>query len=528
MFAVGQHVKGQVNALLDGIANRIQAPIPDPLQCHFLPIFSDGQCRFGFCFVVKGHRYKGDRCFNIDIVLAEHVVHFIWFQLFVCMIRNRFDSITDIFTHRHWHDNTVILLEQIADTAFPRLGVDANDIAFIFPSNVFWIDRQIWHRPVAAILFLTPFHPFGNRILVRAGECRKDQFPCIWLTVIDTHAGDLFVHRNGFWHIGQIQLWIHPLGEEVHRHGDQVDVAGAFPIAKQRPLNAVRPCKQTQFRIRYRTAAVVVWVQGNHDMFTVDEVFTHIFHLTCINVWHRVRDRCRQIDDDFVVRRRFPNFQDTITDFQCKFHFSTGKALRRILEAEVSFIFCGTLFDIFCPEFRNGNDFFFGFSKHLLPLCKGGGVVQMHHGIFCPTQCFKGLFDDVLSRLGQYLYCHVVRNQVFFNQGAQKVELCFRSCRKAYFNFFEADFNQKFEKFYLFFQAHRHDQRLIAVTQVDTTPLWCFVQIFFCGPVQADLRWHKILSFVIFKMFHHCTRSFLKVLYWGFRDNKKTLVSAQC
>ena len=58
---------------------------------------------------------------------------------------------------------------------------------------------------------------------------------------------------------------MHALGVQVQRQGHQVDIAGAFPIAEQAALDAVRPGQYRQFRRRDRRAAVIVGVDADDE-----------------------------------------------------------------------------------------------------------------------------------------------------------------------------------------------------------------------------------------------------------------------
>ena len=103
-----------------------------------------------------------------------------------------------------------------------------------------------------------PLHALGDRVLMRAGEGGKHQRAAVRLALIDVHAGDPFVHLADVRQVGELQLRVHALGVHVQRERDDVYVAGAFAVAEQRPLNAVRARQQPHFRIRHGAAAVVV------------------------------------------------------------------------------------------------------------------------------------------------------------------------------------------------------------------------------------------------------------------------------
>ena len=94
----------------------------------------------------------------------------------------------------------------------------------------------------------------------------------------------------------------------------------------------------------------------------------------------------------------------------------------------------------------------------------------MNNHIFCAPDRFKGLFNQMLAALHQYLHGNVIGNIAALNQCAQNFIFRFGRGRKADFNFFYADVHKRFEHLELFFKIHRVDKRLIAVTQIDGTP----------------------------------------------------------
>ena len=104
--------------------------------------------------------------------------------------------------------------------------------------------------------------------------------------------------------------------------------------------------------------------------------------------------------------------------------------------------------------------------------------------------------------LGQYLNGNVVGDQILFDEGAGKSILRLGCGRESHFNFLEPDFHQVLEEFQLLFQAHGHDQRLIAVPQVHTAPYRRMIDIILLGPFHLIDRGHKIPSRVFFYVFH--------------------------
>ena len=118
-------------------------------------------------------------------------------------------------------------------------------------------------------------------------------------------------------------------------------------------------------------------------------------------------------------------------------------------------------------------------------------------------------FDNMLSRLGEHLDRHIVRYHILLDQSAQKLIFCLRRCREPDFDHFKPDIHEKLEKFQFFIQAHRLDQRLIAVAEIHAAPDGRFINSVFFHPVIAWFRRHKISLFVFLPVFHFCTSPYI-------------------
>ena len=109
------------------------------------------------------------------------------------------------------------------------------------------------------------------------GKGGKDQLAAVG--VASWHA-QLVAVFNGFAdlrQIGKIDLWVHALGEHVQAQSDEIDVAGALAVAKQAALDAVRAGHKAQLGGGDSLAAVIVRVQGEHDVFAAGQVAVHPF-----------------------------------------------------------------------------------------------------------------------------------------------------------------------------------------------------------------------------------------------------------
>ena len=63
----------------------------------------------------------------------------------------------------------------------------------------------------------------------------------------------------------------------------------------------------------------------------------------------------------------------------------------------------------------------------------------MHNDVFRTLDRLERLADDVLARLREHLHRHVVRNQVVFDQRAQKRVFRFARRGEAHFDLLKAD-----------------------------------------------------------------------------------------
>lgn len=83
------------------------------------------------------------------------------------------------------------------------------------------------------------------------------------------------------------------------------------------------------------------------------------------HVRHAPFHRDRQIDDDVVRLARLQNVENRIADLQRVFRLGARKGLRRILKAEVAFVFGRKLFDELRTVYGDLLDLLLGLLKHL-------------------------------------------------------------------------------------------------------------------------------------------------------------------
>ena len=431
---------------------------------------------------------------NIDVIFKEDVMYFIGRKLLMRMVGNALDVITEDLAHLGRENERVFGFEQITDTTLARLGVDADNVCFVNSADVGRVDGKIRHVPDAVSVCLAVVHTLGDGILMRAAECRKDERAAIRLTFIDVHTRYLFIGRADFGEIRKIKLGVNALRIHIERKRDDIYVARTFAVSEKCSLDAVAACEKSHFAIRNGASAVIVRMERNDQILSVMEMLAHIFDLICINVRHGMGNRYGQIDDDLVVFVRLPDIDDLVTNFRRKFGFCTRKAFGRIFKGEMSLCFCAIFLAELRTEFCNFDDLFLGFFEHLLALCDRGGVIKMHDRVLCAAERFKGLGDDMFTGLCQHLNRYVIGNHIVFDQCTAKFIFRFACRRETDLDLLKADLDEQLKKFQFFFKAHRHDKRLVAISEVNAAPDRRFFKICFFHPIRRYVfRGEKLL-----------------------------------
>ena len=169
---------------------------------------------------------------------------------------------------------------------------------------------------------------FFDGVLMRTAEGGEDQFAGIRLARGDGHAGAAFIDGDQLAQMGKIQPGINAVHVEIQGHGHEVQVAGAFAVAKERALDAVRPGEQTEFRGGDAGAPVIVGVQADDEGVAVLQVAAHPLDLIGVDVGHGHLDRVGQVQNHLVFRRGLPDVHDGLGDFPGKFHFRAAETFR--------------------------------------------------------------------------------------------------------------------------------------------------------------------------------------------------------
>ena len=95
----------------------------------------------------------------------------------------------------------------------------------------------------------------------------------------------------------------------------------------------------------------------------------------------------------------------------------------------------------------------------------------MNNNLLCAFNRFEGAFDQRATGLGQYLDNNIIGDQILFDDLAHEIKVELRCAGKAHFNLFVTHLDQQIEHRQFAVRIHRIDQRLIAIAQINRTPL---------------------------------------------------------
>jgi len=117
-------------------------------------------------------------------------------------------------------------------------------------------------------------------------------------------------HADDAIHARQIELRVDALAVDIHRHGNDIHVAGAFAIAEQGALDPIGTGHDAKFGGGNPATAIVVGVQADSDAVTTADAVANGFDLVGIDVGGRDFDSRRQVDDGLLLGRRLPDVDD--------------------------------------------------------------------------------------------------------------------------------------------------------------------------------------------------------------------------
>ena len=372
----------------------------------------------------------------------------------------------------------VLGLHDVGDAALAGLRVHP-DHGLVGAADVLRVDRQVRHLPAEVVdldarlggVGLHGLEALVDRVLVAAGERGVDQVAAPRVALV---YGQLVAVLDGaadLVDVGEVDLRVDALGEQVHPQRDQVDVAGALAVAEQAPLDAVGAGLETQLGGRDAGAAVVVRVQRQHDGVAAGQVPVHPLDGVGVDVRRGHLDGRRQVDDHRRLRRRLPDRADRVADVDGVLELGAGVGLGGVLEAPVGGgVLLGEPQHVLRAVGRDLRDALPVGSEDDAALQDRRRVVEVDDRARRALAGLVGALDQLRAGLGEHLDRHVVRDHVLLDDLADEVEVGLARGGEADLDLLVAHPDEQVEHAPLAGRAHRVDQRLVAVAQVDGAP----------------------------------------------------------
>ena len=400
------------------------------------------------------------------VLFKQGLVDLVGLDLPVQILRQLLDDGAELLQHLPGQGDAVELLQQKAHPALAGLAVDPHRLP-VGGAHIGGIDGQIGHLPAVPVHL---GHALLDGVLMGAGEGREHQVPGVGMAFMHRQLVDGLHRAANARHVPEVQLRVHALAEQVHRHGHDVAVAGALAVAEQGALHPLRPGHKGQLRGGDAGAPVVVGVQADDGLVPVREAGGEPLDLVGIDVGGGHLHRGGQVDDHGLRNACPPLLGHRRADIDGEVQLRAGEALRRVLEGDVRIQARKAALDHAGALDGQVDDAVPRHLEHHPALQLGGGVVQVEDHLGRPVQCLHRAFDQLLPRLAEHLHGDALGNALLVNDAADEVEVRLRRRRKAHFDLRKAHLQQQVEHAQLLLHVHRVDQRLVAVPQVNAAP----------------------------------------------------------
>ena len=217
----------------------------------------------------------------------------------------------------------VLGLHHVGDAALAGLAVDADD-GLVGAADVLGVDRQVRRLPGvladrvpgALGLLLEGLEALLDGVLVGAGERRVDEVARVGVARVHRQLGAVLHRATDLVDVGEVDLRVDALAEQVHPQGHQADVAGALAVPEQAALDAVGAGHHGQLGRGDGRAAVVVRVQADRRVLAPGELPGEPLDLVGVHVGRRDLDGGRQVQDDLAAVVGLPDVGDRLADLQ--------------------------------------------------------------------------------------------------------------------------------------------------------------------------------------------------------------------
>ena len=271
--------------------------------------------------------------------------------------------------------------------------------------------------------------------------------------------------------VGDVELGIDALREQVHRQRDHVDVPGPLAVPEERPLDPVGPRQHAELRRGNRAAAVVVRVEGQHQTVPPRDLPQEPLDGVGVQVGRVHLDGGRQVQDDLPVGRRLDDVHDRFADLDRELDLGARVALGRVLVEDPR---VGDRVLELPAEprrvDRDVHDAGLVEAEDDPPLEDRRRVVEVDDGLAGAPEALVGAVDQLGPALDQHLDRHVVGNEVLLDEEAHEVVVGLGGRREPDLDLLEAHLHERLEHAALAGRIHRVDEGLVAVPQVDRAP----------------------------------------------------------
>ena len=332
----------------------------------------------------------------------------------------------------------MIRFHDVGHAALAGLRIHPNH-RLVVSAHILRVDRQVGDLPqfVPQLLPLhiavvrARMHPGGHRIqplihriLVRPGERGKHQVTAVGMPLRHPQLVAVLHRGANLVDIGEINLRIHTLRQQIQPQCDQAHVAGAFAIPKQTALDPVRAGHERQLGGRHPGAPIVMRVQRQNNGIPPVQIPVHPLDRIRIHVRGNHLHRGRQINNDRILRGGVHDLHHRVHHFLRIRQFGAGKRLRGILPPPIRvWVFLGDRFNQFAGIRGQFLDCGFVLTEHHIPLQNRRGIIEVHNHILCTLAGLKRAANQVLPGLHQHLNGYIVRDHVLLDDLPDKIEI---------------------------------------------------------------------------------------------------------
>ena len=264
-----------------------------------------------------------------QVLGLERVPHHERRDLGARVLRDVLDRLGELDLHAARQVEPVLGLHDVGHTTLAGLAVDA-DHRFVRAPDVLGVDRQVRDAPLVVVLGEC-LEALLDGVLVAPGERRVHEVPDVGVARVDGQAVAVLGDAAQGIDVGDVELRVDAVGEQVHRQRDDVDVAGSLAVAEQGPLDTVGAGHHAELGGGHRTPTIVVRVQRQHDLLAPADRAEEPLDDVAVDVGGVALDRRRQVEDDRPLVLRLDDVHHPFADLDGEVGFRQREALGRVL-----------------------------------------------------------------------------------------------------------------------------------------------------------------------------------------------------